>query len=549
MDGESILSEEGTTQGDPLAMCMYALGMMPLIRSADATGALQSWYADDSSAAGRLRRLWRWWSILLEDGPKYGYFVNAKKSVLVVKEACFQEATAMFRDTGVVVTCEGSRFLGAAIGSHAYLEKYVMEKVDSWCSEVRRLSRIAQSQPQAAYAALVHGLQGQWSFLCRAMSVSEELLQPLEDALRDCLIPVITSHTPPGSILRRVFALPCRLGGLGMINPRSLAHQFHCSLQITRSLVDCILSGDGHLDDALSDVRREKAAVRTNCRQVQAAEALDIMDSASESLRHVVTIAKEKGPSSWLTCRPLKKYGFALSKQEFWDGLCLRYGWSPVRMPGACACGGDGSVAHALSCPLGGFPPVRHNAVRDCTAKLLKEVCHNVSTEPLLQPLTGEQLHYRSANVEDNARLDVAASGLWGSRFERTLMDIRVFNPHARSNRCAPLTTVYQRHEREKRRHYEQRVREVEHATFVPVVLSACGGMGKAASALFKRIAVLIAEKRQEHYGQVISCIRCKLSFAILRSCIMCIRDCRRLFDTGRDSPAALMVAEARVAP
>ena len=36
----------------------------------------------------------------------------------------------------------------------------------------------------------------------------------------------------------------------------------------------------------------------------------------------------------------------------------------------------------------------------------------------------------------------------------------------------------------------------MERTTFVPAVMSACGGMGKAASALFKRIAAVIAEKK-----------------------------------------------------
>ena len=44
-------------------------------------------------------------------------------------------------------------------------------------------------------------------------------------------------------------------------------------------------------------------------------------------------------------------------------------------------------VEHALSCAHGGFPSLRHNDVRDITANLLAEVCHNVAGEPDLQTL------------------------------------------------------------------------------------------------------------------------------------------------------------------
>ena len=65
---------------------------------------------------------------------------------------------------------------------------------------------------------------------------------------------------------------------------------------------------------------------------------------------------------------------------------------------------------------MGGFPTIRHNEVRDITATLLSEVCHNVSIEPHLQSLTGEILSHHRANTEDNVRLDVAACG---GRFEK----------------------------------------------------------------------------------------------------------------------------------
>ena len=57
-EGE-LASTEGTTQGDPLAMAMYALAVTPLIDSLHHhhQNVSQAWFADDATAGGQLTPL------------------------------------------------------------------------------------------------------------------------------------------------------------------------------------------------------------------------------------------------------------------------------------------------------------------------------------------------------------------------------------------------------------------------------------------------------------------------------------------------------------
>ena len=85
-------------------------------------------------------------------------------------------------------------------------------------------------------------------------------------------------------------------------------------------------------------------------------------------------------------------------------------------------CGAPFSADHAMICPMGGFPTIRHNELHDITASLLSEVCQNAATEPQLQPLSGESMTYRTAITTDNVRLDICARGFWSAAQMHILM-------------------------------------------------------------------------------------------------------------------------------
>ena len=125
------------------------------------------------------------------------------------------------------------------------------------------------------------------------------------------------------------------------------------------------------------------------------------------NLQLPLKLAGEKSASSRLSTLPLECHGFALHKGDFCDAVALRYGWTPQNLPSNCVCGRSNTVEHALSCPNGAFPTIRHNDIRDLTAKLMSEVCHDVTTEPSLKPLNGESLSLRTSNRDASSRLDI----------------------------------------------------------------------------------------------------------------------------------------------
>ena len=134
------------------------------------------------------------------------------------------------------------------------------------------------------------------------------------------------------------------------------------------------------------------------------------------------------------------------------------------------------------------------------------------------------------------------ASDFW-CKGQEAFFDIRVFYPIAPSYRQKDLTALYRMHEQEKKRQYAERVREVEHGVFTPLVFASTGGMARECTIFFKRIADTLSDKKQIPFSQIMYLIRCRISFALLRSAVRAIRgsrSSRRLDDCGIDFDRAI---------
>ena len=203
-------------------------------------------------------------------------------------------------------------------------------------------------------------------------------------------------------------------------------------------------------------------------------------------------------------------------------------------MPDTCPCGKDFDVDYALNCLKGGFVNQRHNVIRNVFAKVMKEVHNDVSIEPLLMPLTGEQLP-SSANTSDEARADVSVRGFWQDG-QKAFFDVKVFNPFAQCYIKTSLEKAFASKEREKKREYNQRVIQLEHGTFSPLVFTPYGGASRETEHVIRTLCAKIAAKRDLPYSQVMNWFRTKLSFKLIRGAMLCIRGSRDWTKTPEDN-------------
>ncbi len=525
---EIIYSNEGGTQGDVTAMALYALGIKPLVdhlaQTVNTDKCAQCWFADDSSSAGSLLEVKKWWDELYITGPKYGYYPLPKKTVLIVKEEHLSAAEEIFRGSGVTISSTGARHMGAWAGSEAHKEIYVSEKVSKWVKDVEELARLAKDEPQAAYTCFTKAVSHRWTYVQRTIPNINHLFEPLEEVIREKLIPALVGRKI-NDIEREIFSLPVRLGGMNILNPVETSDtQYKASRFITEDLTNVIKNQDLNFDnyDNENARNRKKAAVSTKEEEWKE-KYNNLMERVGAKEKRMIELAKEKGAGAWLSALPIKALGYVLNQQEFRDSVCLRYGWRIPNTPAYCQCGKKNTIDHTLSCPNGGYTIMRHNCLRDLEGELMKEVCRDVKIEPELLPVGEREM---AGNTADKARLDVSGVGVHGAH-ERTFTDIKVFHPNCKAYVSKDINKLYLQHENIKKRDYNERVLNVEHGSFTPIVFSTTGGAGPEANRHHKRIATLMAKKKKEEYSKIINYIRTRLRFNLLKSILVALRGVR----------------------
>jgi hypothetical protein len=84
----------------------------------------------------------------------------------------------------------------------------------------------------------------EWTYFLRTVPVSEEQLTPLEEAIKLDFIPYLSGRPCMSIQERHLISLPTRLGGLGLVDPKTMTEEYARSKEVAQPMIKQISKGD-----------------------------------------------------------------------------------------------------------------------------------------------------------------------------------------------------------------------------------------------------------------------------------------------------------------
>ena len=126
--------------------------------------------------------------------------------------------------------------------------------------------------------------------------------------------------------------------------------------------------------------------------------------------------------------------------------------------------------------------------------------------------------------------MDVKARGFY-RQGQSAFYDIGVPHLNAASNKCKSTESILLRHQNEEKKVYNGRVIEIGQGVLItPLVFGTKGAMGKECATFHKILATKLAAKYDKPYSTIMSNLRTKKYFCLLKPSLLCLRGTRLPF-------------------
>jgi hypothetical protein len=390
----TVMSSEGSQQGDPLGGLLFCNAAQPLLESLEAQLTLG--YMDDVTLGGLQSVVAKDIRRVLDVGASMGLMLNTAKSELIAHPDTTVNDPLL--QSFCRVTVADASLLGAPIFTGPVLDGVWKDRCADLSRAVERLQKIGAQDALILLRASFSAPRVQYLMRC-SPSVDHPALIEFDNQLRSAVRRITNSDLSDDQWLQA--SLPIKLGGLGIRRVASLAlPAFLASAASTLLLQDAILSqlpclSDTFLVSSLSTWSAVNGAMlppgaplppnqsfwdRPGLLVDQAIVRSSRVDPHSKA-RFLAAMAPHSG--DWLLALPITSCGLRMDDEAVRVAIALRLGLS-LCVPHLCQCGAqvDAWGLHAFVCRRAPGKTQRHHAVNDVVARAFASAGVPVSKEP-----------------------------------------------------------------------------------------------------------------------------------------------------------------------
>ena len=226
-----LSSREGTQQGDPSSMFLFSLAIQLLISRISQTCnlAMNRWYEEDGTLAGRLPDVLKALRILVSEGPTHQFYLNPNKTAVYWPcfSATYPKSLTSLLPSGNI-SGEGIALLDVPIGSSTYMARHVSQKLH----DVNNALELLEDIPDARVKFHLHRVTAS---VCRLHNLFRHLppkfFLPFACQFDNAQIQAYSrfNHVPPSESVIAQVRLPFRLGGHGLTAMTPLVNAAHAA--------------------------------------------------------------------------------------------------------------------------------------------------------------------------------------------------------------------------------------------------------------------------------------------------------------------------------
>jgi hypothetical protein len=542
--GDVILSSQGVQQGDPLGPVLFSLVLHQVIEKLKSLELdFNHWYLDDGVIIGSYDQVKKAIDILMEIGPKFGLFLNLKKSELwwpsIITEKLMTFPADIERVSG-----SGVELLGCPLGDASFANNYVAKKLVAFEADLDRIASIEHSQYEFLLLKYCAGIpRFIWCLRSRCpFEIREAIIR--FDVLLDRGLQRIWGTGIKG-IQRRFIALPTRQGGFGIpiaVNIASaaylgsLAQSWHLQNRILKRPRDFTQEDDpvfsraiGNFNEILQAQLTFKQIVgfqkpqRVLTRMFTEFEQTRLFDETPTCLRPIFLAARQKCAQIWTQCLPSREWDHQLKFENYEFKLLLRArsGVAPfpdmeyVRCPmSSCQkykMQSDFTGNHALGCDTA-LQTARHEAIKNLMFEEFRRADYQVVKEQSVkwkdndaavldqQALRPGDIYVHNYDGAQDLAIDFSVT--------MTTRNTALAGEHDGYNRL--------KKEEEKDKKYLDLCASRD-VNFFPFVLETHGGISPECDAIIDHLAKRQAPKFSTTSDSIKNKIRKKLIFTVLK--------------------------------